>query len=52
MLLPAHRCVFQRPDDRNFIGVELSKDLGEYLVPASGRQFKGARQAALAPAGC
>lgn len=26
---PPPRCVFQRPDDRNFIGVELSKDLGE-----------------------
>jgi hypothetical protein len=25
---PWCRCVFQRPDDRNFIGVELSKDLG------------------------
>ncbi|KAL4452786.1 hypothetical protein ABPG75_008448 [Micractinium tetrahymenae] len=23
----AYKCVFQRPDDRNFIGVELSKDL-------------------------
>lgn len=24
------RCVFQRPDDRGFIGVELSKDLGAW----------------------